>query len=62
VVVELVEADTVTGGMVFTIIEGGKEGRPVKRGRSGPRGPSKGRGGTRGAPAGGKRKPGRPRR
>jgi ribonuclease R len=57
VVVELVEADTVTGGMVFTIIEGGKEGRPVKRGRGGPR-----RGGPRGSPRGGKRKPGRPRR
>ncbi len=57
VVVELVEADTVTGGMVFTIIEGGKEGRPLKKGRGGPR-----KGGPRGAPRGGKRKPGRPRR
>jgi len=57
VVVELVEADTITGGMVFTIIEGGKEGRPVKRGRGAPR-----RSGPRGAPKGRKRKPGRPRR
>ena len=62
VVVELVEADTVTGGMVFTIIEGGKEGRPVKRGRGGPRGPAKGRGGARGRPGGGNRKPGKHRR
>jgi ribonuclease R len=57
VVVELVEADAVTGGMVFSIVEGGKEGRPVKKGRGGPRG-----GKPRGAPRGGKRKPGRPRR
>jgi ribonuclease R len=57
VVVELSEADTVTGGMVFTIIEGGKEGRPVKKGRGAPR-----RDGPRRGPRGGKRKPGRPRR
>ncbi len=57
VVVELVEADTVTGGMVFTIIEGGKEGRPLKKGRGEPR-----KSGPRGATRGGKRKPGRPRR
>ena len=58
VVVEMVEADTVTGGMVFTIIEGGKEGRPIKKGRGGPRRDA----GPRGAPRGGKRKSGRPRR
>jgi ribonuclease R len=49
VTVELVEADTVTGGMVFTILKGGKEGkRPPKskstaRGRPKPRGRSTGR-------------------
>ncbi|UCH74320.1 MAG: ribonuclease R [Rhodospirillales bacterium] len=39
VTVELVEADTVTGGMVFVIVEGGRQGKPEKRGRS----PAKGR-------------------
>ena len=48
VTVELVEADTVTGGMVFTILEGGKEGKPAKgnpagRGRPKPRGRATGR-------------------
>ncbi len=50
VVVELVEADPITGGMVFTIIEGGKEGRPVKKGRGGPRRGGPKRGSSRGAP------------
>jgi len=46
VTVELVEADTVTGGMVFVIIEGGRpgkrptrKGKPAAKGRSKPRGP-----------------------
>ncbi len=40
VTVELVEADTVTGGMVFVIVEGGRPGKPARRGRTGakPRG------------------------
>ncbi len=37
VTVELVEADTVTGGMVFVILEGGKAGKPPKKGRPAPR-------------------------
>jgi ribonuclease R len=46
VTVELVEADTVTGGMVFTILEGGKSGKkPKAAGRRGPRSrPNGGRG------------------
>jgi ribonuclease R len=46
VTVELVEADTVTGGMVFTILEGGKPGKkPKAAGRRGPRSrPNGGRG------------------
>jgi ribonuclease R len=58
-VVELVEADTVTGGMVFTVVEGGKEGRPARK--AGPR-----RTGARRAPASRKVTPksnkGKPRR
>ncbi|MDH3236504.1 MAG: ribonuclease R, partial [Alphaproteobacteria bacterium] len=38
VTVELVEADTVTGGMVFTILEGGKPGKKPAKG-AGRRGP-----------------------
>ena len=62
VTVELIEADTITGGMVFTIIKGGTEGKPVKKGRG--RSPRRGspRGTSKGAARGGKRKPGRPRR
>ena len=45
VVVELAEADTVTGGMIFAIIEGGKAGRPGIKGRGAPR-----RGASKGAP------------
>jgi len=53
VTVELVEADTVTGGMVFVIIEGGRSGKPPKsgkataRGRPTPRGPGGARGSRR---------------
>ncbi len=33
VTVELVEADTVTGGMVFVVVEGGRPGKPPRKGR-----------------------------
>ncbi len=55
VTVELVEADTVTGGMVFTILEGGKPGeKPKGAGRRGP--------GSRRNGAGGRGRPPRRRR
>jgi ribonuclease R len=50
VVVELVEADTVTGGMVFTIVEGGKEGKRPAKGKTAKRGGPKPRGRPTGRP------------
>jgi len=44
VTVELIEADTVTGGMVFVIVEGGRTGKPPRKGRQAAKGRPRPRG------------------